>query len=50
MSGSGTNTRKIIERSQEHGSSYRVELIFTDIKDETFDKEGKKDLQGKRHR
>ena len=42
MSGSGTNARKIIERSQEHGSSYRVELIFTDVKDETFDKEGKK--------
>ena len=42
MSGSGTNARKIIERSQEHGSSYRVKLIFTDVKDETFDKEGKK--------
>jgi folate-dependent phosphoribosylglycinamide formyltransferase PurN len=42
MSGSGTNARKIIERSQEHGSSYRVELIFTDVKNETFDKEGKK--------
>jgi folate-dependent phosphoribosylglycinamide formyltransferase PurN len=42
MSGSGTNARKLIENSQEHGSSYRVELIFTDVKDETFDKEGKK--------
>jgi folate-dependent phosphoribosylglycinamide formyltransferase PurN len=42
MSGSGTNARKVIERSQEHGSSYRVELIFTDVKDETFDKEGEK--------
>ncbi len=42
MSGSGTNTRKIIERSQQHGSSYRVELIFTDVKDETLDKEGRK--------
>lgn len=42
MSGSGTNARKVIERSQEHGSSYRVELIFTDVKDETFDKAGKK--------
>jgi len=42
MSGSGTNARKIIEVSQEYGSSYRVELIFTDVKDETFDKGGKK--------
>jgi folate-dependent phosphoribosylglycinamide formyltransferase PurN len=42
MSGSGTNARKIIERSQRHGSSYRVELIFTDVKDETLDREGKK--------
>jgi folate-dependent phosphoribosylglycinamide formyltransferase PurN len=42
MSGSGTNARKVIERSQEHGSSYRVELIFTDVKDERLDKEGKK--------
>lgn len=42
MSGSGTNARKIIERSQQHGSSYRVELIFTDVKDETLDREGKK--------
>jgi phosphoribosylglycinamide formyltransferase-1 len=42
MSGSGTNARKIIERSQDHGSSYRVELIFTDVKDETLDREGRK--------
>jgi phosphoribosylglycinamide formyltransferase-1 len=42
MSGSGTNARKIIERSQQHGSNYRVELIFTDVKDESIDREGKK--------
>jgi phosphoribosylglycinamide formyltransferase-1 len=42
MSGSGTNARLIIERSLQHGSSYRVELIFTDVKDETLDSEGKK--------
>jgi phosphoribosylglycinamide formyltransferase-1 len=42
ISGAGTNARKIIERSQEHGSSYRVELIFTDVKDEAFDTEGSK--------
>ncbi|MFA5869261.1 MAG: formyltransferase family protein [Candidatus Bathyarchaeia archaeon] len=42
MSGSGTNAEKIIERSQRHGSSYRVELIFTDVKDDALDREGKK--------
>ena len=42
MSGSGTNARKIIEHSKQHGSSYGVELIFTDVKDETLDREGKK--------
>ncbi len=42
MSGSGTNARKIIERSQLLDSRYRVELIFTDVKDETLDKEGHK--------
>ena len=42
ISGSGTNAKKIIERSQQFGSSYRVELIFTDVKDETFDREKKK--------
>ena len=42
ISGSGTNAKKIIERSQQFGSSYRVELIFTDVKDETFDREEKK--------
>ncbi len=42
MSGSGTNARKIVERSQQHGSSFGVELIFTDVKDEALDREGKK--------
>jgi len=42
MSGSGTNARRIIERSQQYKAGYRVELIFTDVKDETLDKEGKK--------
>jgi len=42
MSGSGTNARKIIERSRQHDSSYRVELIFTDVKDDALDKDGKK--------
>ena len=42
MSGSGTNTRKIIEKSHLYGTSYQVELIFTDVKNETLDKDGKK--------
>src|SRR5512137_2023756 len=42
MSGSGTNARKIIERGLQHGSSFKVELIFTDVKDGTVDSEGKK--------
>jgi folate-dependent phosphoribosylglycinamide formyltransferase PurN len=42
MSGSGTNARKIIERSQQPDARYRVELIFTDVKDATLDREGRK--------
>jgi folate-dependent phosphoribosylglycinamide formyltransferase PurN len=42
MSGSGTNARKIIERSQQPDAGYQVELIFTDVKDETLDREGHK--------
>jgi folate-dependent phosphoribosylglycinamide formyltransferase PurN len=42
MSGSGTNAKKIIEHSRQSGSSYKVELIFTDVKDETLDRDGKK--------
>jgi folate-dependent phosphoribosylglycinamide formyltransferase PurN len=42
MSGSGTNAKKIIERSRQKGASFNVVLVFTDVKDETLDKEGKK--------
>jgi phosphoribosylglycinamide formyltransferase-1 len=42
ISGSGTNARKIIERSHQQDASYEVELIFTDVKDETLDKEWNK--------
>jgi phosphoribosylglycinamide formyltransferase-1 len=42
MSGSGTNTRRIIEQTSQPNTSYTVDLIFTDVKDETFDKNGKK--------
>jgi len=42
MSGSGTNARRVIEKSQQNNAGFRVELIFTDVKDETLDKEGKK--------
>lgn len=34
MSGSGTNARRIIERSLEGDSRYRVALVFADVKDE----------------
>jgi len=40
MSGSGTNARRIIERSQMYGASFKVELIFTDVKDETLGRDG----------
>lgn len=33
MSGSGTNTRKIIEHSLKKGSEYKVVLIFSDVRD-----------------
>jgi len=42
MSGSGTNARKIIERSRQPGASYEVALIFTDVKDEALDRDGGK--------
>ncbi len=42
MSGSGTNARKIIERSQTYGASFKVELIFTDVKDGTLGRDGVK--------
>jgi folate-dependent phosphoribosylglycinamide formyltransferase PurN len=42
MSGSGTNARKIIERSQMLDALYYVDLIFTDVKDTALDKSGLK--------
>jgi folate-dependent phosphoribosylglycinamide formyltransferase PurN len=42
MSGSGTNTRRIIERSLEKDASYGVVLIFTDVRDDRLDEDGKK--------
>jgi folate-dependent phosphoribosylglycinamide formyltransferase PurN len=42
MSGSGTNTRKIIEQSHRPDASYKVVLIFTDVKDSTLNKDGSK--------
>jgi len=42
MSGSGTNARKIIERSLEADSAYRVVLIFTDVRDDRVDKRREK--------
>jgi phosphoribosylglycinamide formyltransferase-1 len=42
MSGSGTNARKIIERSLKQDSKYRVVLIFTDVRDDRLKKSGAK--------
>lgn len=42
MSGSGTNARKIIERSLEDDSAFRVVIVFTDVKDERRDRDGDK--------
>lgn len=42
VSGSGTNARKIIERSTKPDSRYEVALIFTDIRDDRYYKSGKK--------
>jgi phosphoribosylglycinamide formyltransferase-1 len=47
MSGSGTNCRKIIERSLEDDSRYSVALIFTDVKDERLYKSGEKRCRAK---
>jgi folate-dependent phosphoribosylglycinamide formyltransferase PurN len=41
-SGSGTNARRIIERSLEPGSGYRVALIFSDVRDDRVTKSGEK--------
>jgi len=42
MSGSGTNTRKIIERSRGEDAHYEVALIFTDVRDDRVDGSGEK--------
>lgn len=42
ISGSGTNARKIIERSLLHDSRFRVILIFSDIWDHRVKKDGNK--------
>jgi len=47
MSGSGTNTRRIIERSLEQDASYMVVLIFADVRDDRFDEDGNKICRAK---
>ncbi len=42
ISGSGTNGLKIIEKSKEEGSNFEVTLIFSDIRDTRFRKNGSK--------
>jgi folate-dependent phosphoribosylglycinamide formyltransferase PurN len=47
ISGSGTNARKIIERSTKPDSRYEVALIFTDVRDDRAYKSGKKRCRAK---
>lgn len=47
ISGSGTNARRIIERSLEEGSRYEVALIFTDVRDDRLRKNGEKRCRAK---
>lgn len=47
VSGSGTNSIKIIERGLEEDSGYKVTLIFTDVKDERLKKSGDKQCKAK---
>ena len=47
ISGSGTNARKIIERSLESDSKYEVALVFTDVRDDRLDKRGEKRCRAK---
>jgi folate-dependent phosphoribosylglycinamide formyltransferase PurN len=42
ISGSGTNARRIIERSLEGDSRYEVSLIFTDVRDDRLRRSGEK--------
>jgi len=47
VSGSGTNARKIIERSKEPDSGYEVSLIFTDVRDDRVKRDGSKRCRAK---
>lgn len=47
MSGSGTNARKIIERSLRPDSRYEVELVFTDVRDDRLRRSGEKRCRAK---
>ncbi|MCW3992800.1 MAG: formyltransferase family protein [Candidatus Bathyarchaeota archaeon] len=47
MSGLGTNARRIIERSIEGASRYRVVVIFTDVRDDRRFKSGEKRCRAK---
>ena len=47
VSGSGTNARKIIARSEEPDSGYEVSLIFTDVRDGRVKRDGSKRCRAK---
>jgi folate-dependent phosphoribosylglycinamide formyltransferase PurN len=47
VSGSGTNARRIIERSLEEGSRYEVSLVFTDVRDDRLRRSGEKRCKAK---
>ena len=47
MSGSGTNTKKIISHSLEPSSKYKVTLIFTDVRDNRLKRSGEKMCRAK---
>lgn len=47
VSGSGTNARKIIERSHQPDSKYEVAVIFTDVRDDRYYKSGRKRCMAK---
>jgi len=47
ISGSGTNARRIIERSLEEDSRYEISLIFTDVRDDRLRKSGEKRCRAK---
>ena len=47
VSGSGTNARRIIEKSLKKDSRYEVSLIFTDVRDDRFRRSGKKRCRAK---